>query len=163
MKKILCIILSVFMFASTAYASGSSYNDLYNIVEMGNYFFCLPDGFYEVSNDGTISIYQNDNDELLAVSAEPSELDFSDVSNDEALSLMDSIFAESFGDEWAGALYSEKSGGCYKVGSILMGSNGFIIVAATETSLATVVFQNLDLSNGYDLPHGVFKTLSFVE
>lgn len=163
MKKMICLVLALVFLCSAAYASDFPPNRLYNFAKSEGYFFLLPQGFELLGSEDDVSVYQNAAGESVSVMSYAEESNFGNESTQAILDEMDRIYANAFGSDWAGMFYGEKSGGCYKIGSIMFGDSDFMIIAINETHAAIIIIQNLDLSNGYDLPYGIFKTLSSIE
>lgn len=161
MKKIIFVFSLILLLFSSAYASETvEFNQRYHFVECDPFFFVCPEGF---SFDG--QMWSNGSEFFSCEYQKGSIGDLLTGNDADILHKLDAVFSSAFGEPWCGALYAEKSGGCYKIGSLVQYEDAeiFFIVAACSEGTLVVMCSPADTSSGMDLAHGIFKTISYAE
>ena len=167
MKKLLSLLLCLLLaIPCEAWADETfQFNQRYNLVSAGPFFFVAPEGF--ASEDGeTYSC----GGEFFTVNVmeEPAWADFAKTYADDpagAFDFLDGFCAGAVGESWFGAMRKEKSGGCWKISGLvdIDGGRAYLIVGASVCGSVVIFAYPGDTASGCDLEHGIFKTLSCVE
>ena len=167
MKRICSFVIAFCMLFSFAYAVDTMHsNERYPFISCGPFWFIPPNGFVLERSSTGDPIYTNANGEMFMfhfTGGDTSHL--ISENHNQTLQNLEEIAERGIGKElWAGALYAEKSGGCYKVGSLIKDDlRSFSIAALCPEGFLFVVSTPTNTSSGMDLAHGIFKTLSYQE
>lgn len=167
MKRICAFVLVFCTLFSCAYAVDTLHsNERYPFVSCGPFWFVVPSGFKLDKTHIGDPMYINSAGELFGFTYVPgAAAHLISEDTEETLRDLESLVKiGSAGDQWAGTLYAEKSGGCYKIGSLLKNDPvGFAIAAICPEGYLFIGISPANSSSGMDLAHGIFKTLSYQE
>lgn len=167
MRKLLSLLLCLLLAIPCAALADETFqfNQRYNLVSAGPFFFAAPEGF--ASEDGAT---YSCGDEFFTVNVveDPAWADFAKTYAEdpaEALTFLDGFCAGAVGESWLGAMRKEKSGGCWKISGLvdIDGGQACLIVGASALGAVVIFAYPGDTASGCDLEHGIFKTLSCVE